>query len=582
MNIRRINRSKSTLLTILGLGLSVAGLAQSKAGKDTNAAKPLTNADSGLVRQLYFSALREKTIENYKLASEYFNRVLQIDPSNDATMFELANLERGQNNPKLSRTLLERAVTINPNNEWYWAALADNYEKTNEVDKLENVFNQLIRLNPGKPDYYYDKANAFAIQQKYNEALKLYDQAEELAGPNDDLLTNRQKIYLKQGDIKNAAANLEKAIAANPNQLRYYLMLADIYNSNNLNDKATAVLERAKKLDPNNGTLHLALADMYREKKNYDASFKELEIAFAFPDVDIDQKIRIIMGYAPQFPEANAKASALALSKIITQAHPADNKAFAIYGDMLLQNEKYKEAKEAYKKSIGLNSQAYIVHEQLVRIELSDNDYNAAVKDGENALSFFPNQAWMNYLVGVAWQQKKDNNKAISYFKNAVSLELADKDLLSQAYSALGDCYHGISDNKNSDAAYDKAITYNPDNAFTLNNYAYYLSLRNEQLVKAAQMSKHSNELVPNTASFEDTYAWILFKQKNYADAKLWIEKALIHDKGGSAGKTEHYGDIMYLMGNTDAAVQQWTKAKAQGGASPVLERKINEKKYME
>lgn len=573
---------KFTVLTIAGLALSVTGFAQDKPAKADAVIKPLSNADSGLVKQLFFSALREKTIENYKLATEYFNRVLQIDPANDASMYELASLEKGQNNPKLSRTLLERAVLVNPNNEWYWVALADSYEKTNDVDKLENVFNQLIRINPDKPDYYFDKANAYAIQKKYDEALKLYDKVEELSGPNDDLLTNRQKIYLKQGDIKRAAANLEKAIAADPNQLRYYLMLADIYNSNNLNDKATAVLERAKKLDPNNGTLHLALADIYREKKKYQESFNELEIAFAIPDVDIDQKIRIVLGYIPQFADPNAKASALALSKIITVAHPTNNKGFAIYGDMLVQNEKFKEAKEAYRKSIELNTQTYIVHEQLVRLELGDNDYDAAIKDGDVALSYFPNQAWMNYLVGVAWMEKKNFNKAVSYLKNAASLEATDKDLLTQTWSALGDSYHGISDNKNSDEAYDKALIYNPDNAFTLNNYAYYLSLRNEQLVKAAQMSKHSNELQPNTASFEDTYAWILFKQKNYPEAKLWIEKSLLHDKSAGAVKTEHYGDIMYLLGNTDAAVQQWTKARAQGGSSPVLERKINEKTYIE
>ncbi|WP_431199734.1 tetratricopeptide repeat protein [Mucilaginibacter sp. P19] len=79
----------------------------------------------------------------------------------------------------------------------------------------------------------------------------------------------------------------------------------------------------------------------------------------------------------------------------------------------------------------------------------------------------------------------------------------------------MGDCYHELKNIKSSDESYEKALTYNPDNAFTLNNYAYYLSLRNEQLEKAAAMSAHSNELQPNTASFEDTYAWILFKQKN-------------------------------------------------------------------
>jgi tetratricopeptide (TPR) repeat protein len=578
---------KAAAIIVLGLSVSVSGFAQIKnTGKDNAVAatgnKPLTNADSGLVKQLFFSALREKTVENYKQASELFSRVLQIDPVNDASMYELAILQKSQNNHAAARPLLEKAVAVSPDNEWYWVALAENYEKTNDIDKLENVFNQLIRIDPSKPDYYYDKANAFFLQKKYDEALKLYDKVEEITGPTDDLMANRQKIYLKQGNINKASAALEKAIAANPAQIRYHLMLAELYNSNNLNDKAVAVLEKAKKLDPQNGMIHLALADIYRDRKNYETSFNELETAFAIPHVDIEQKLRIILGYLPKFPEPNARASALELSKILTVAHPNSDKAFAVYGDMLLQNDKIKEAKAAYKTAVSLNNQSYIVQEQLVRIQLGENDIDGAIKDGENALSYFPNQAWMNYFVGVAWQQKKQYNKAIGYLKNTVSLESQDKDLLSQSYSALGDCYHATSDHKSSDAAYEKALSYNADNAFTLNNYAYYLSLRNEQLDKAAQMSKHSNDLQPNSASFEDTYAWILFKQKKYTEAKLWIEKSLLHDKGNSAIKTEHYGDILFLTGNTNAAVQNWIKAKAQGAASPVLERKINEKKYFE
>ena len=217
-----------------------------------------------------------------------------------------------------------------------------------------------------------------------------------------------------------------------------------------------------------------------------------------------------------------------------------------------------------------------------MRLELGDSDIDTALKDGQNALSLFPNQAWMNYLVGVAWLQKKNYTKALSYVKNATSLALQDKDLLSQSYSALGDCYHELKDNARSDEAYDKSLSFNADNAYTLNNYAYYLSVRGEELDKAAKMSKHSNDLQANNASFEDTYAWILFKQKNYAQAKVWMEKALADDKDNRAVKSEHYGDIMFYLGNTDAAVENWKKAKANGDQSPVLERKINERKYIE
>jgi tetratricopeptide (TPR) repeat protein len=210
-----------------------------------------------------------------------------------------------------------------------------------------------------------------------------------------------------------------------------------------------------------------------------------------------------------------------------------------MYGILLLENEQYNDARIALKKASKLNDQDYTVWEQLVRLELG-TDVDEAVKDASEALSIFPNQAWMNYLAGVAWLQKKDYNKALSYVSNVPSLETQDKALLSQTYSAIGDCYHGIKDTKKSDEAYDRSIQYNPDNAYTLNNYAYYLSLRGENLDKAAQMSKHSNELEKANPSFEDTYAWILFRQKNYAEAKIWIEKALADNKNKSAVATEH------------------------------------------
>ena len=95
-------------------------------------------------------------------------------------------------------------------------------------------------------------------------------------------------------------------------------------------------------------------------------------------------------------------------------------------------------------------------------------------------------------------------------------------------------------------------------------------------------MAAHANEQQPNTASFEDTYAWILFKQKKYADAKAWIEKAIMQDKTNSDVQAEHYGDIMFYLGDTNAAVENWKKARTYGEQSPLLDRKINERKYIE
>jgi tetratricopeptide (TPR) repeat protein len=124
-----------------------------------------------------------------------------------------------------------------------------------------------------------------------------------------------------------------------------------------------------------------------------------------------------------------------------------------------------------------------------------------------------------------------------------------------------------------------------PDEVFVLNNYAYYLALRKEQLPKAAQMAKHANELQPNNASFEDTYAWVLFKMANYEQALIWIELALSHSETQTATLMEHYGDILYFLTKKDAAVQaieKWKAAKTLGAGSEQLSEKIKEGKWIE
>lgn len=549
----------------------------------TAAPRHMTDMDSLMVKQLFYSAVNAKVAENYSQAAEMLNRVLQMDPLNDAALYQLAELKSLKQDYTNAQGLLENAVAIKPNNKWYWINLADCYEKTNNVAKLEESLKQLTRLDAENPDYKLEYAKVLYFDKKYDESLSVYDQLIQINGGLDDnTLAGRQKIYLKQGKIDQAATEIQQMIAANPGQVRYCLLLAELYNSNNLDDKALKVLKDAEKVDPKNPQLHLAFADIYREQKKYEECFDQIELAFQSPDLNIDQEIKIISGYIPKFPNPDAKASALQLSQIITIAHPDDYKSWAMYGDMLFQNEKYNDAETAYRKSLALDGHHYEVYDQLVRLEVSNNETDAAIKDGDLALSYFPNQAWMNYLVGIAYSQNKNYDKAISDLKNAADLAADDKDLLSLSYSSLGDCYHELKDNKNSDDNYDKSLSYNPDNAYSLNNYAYYLSLRGEQLDKAAQMSAHSNELQPNTASFEDTYAWILFKQKRYSDAKVWIEKAILHDKTNSAVQTEHYGDIMFYLGDTNAAVASWKKAKAHGEQSPILERKINERKYVE
>ena len=166
-----MNKGLIISLTLLSIGLSASAQAKKNDAEANKTvivvSKPMTPMDSSMVTQLFFSALREKMIENNVLAAELFDRILQVDPSNDASLYELGKIRRAQNNETSARDLFERAVTVNPDNEYYWQALAESYEKTNDVAKLENVFNELIRIQPGNPDFKFEKANVLYLEKKY-------------------------------------------------------------------------------------------------------------------------------------------------------------------------------------------------------------------------------------------------------------------------------------------------------------------------------------------------------------------------------------------------------------------------------
>ena len=95
-------------------------------------------------------------------------------------------------------------------------------------------------------------------------------------------------------------------------------------------------------------------------------------------------------------------------------------------------------------------------------------------------------------------------------------------------------------------------------------------------------MSKRSLQLIPNTASFQDTYAWIMYKMGRYSEALDYITKAMGSGLNASGEMLEHYGDILYKLGRVDEALEQWKKAEGKEGTSEFLAKKIQEGKLYE
>jgi len=565
------------LLSLVG-GL---GFAQQKNAAVFVVGRALSEEDSALVREKFFNGLRAKTIDRVGESEAYFKEVIQIDPQNDAALYELASIYHDQQEENSAEKYARDAVTVKSTNKWYWLLLADIYKRNRNYEQLSLVFTDLIHLEPNNADYYYDKANTLYLLNKNKEAESLYNEIEKKFGSSNELINGRQRIYQKTGSIDKATAEVEKLIKSNPTEVRNYLTLSEIYEKAGNTNKAIETLEKAKALNSSNAFLSLTLSDLYNKQGKTEAAFTELKVAFRNPELQAEPKIGIILSLFPKLKDAEILKQTIDLSKILTEVHPSEARAFSVYAEILYRDNKLEDAQLNLRKSLNLNNQTYAAWEELIRIELSRSDFKSAIKDGEEALTLFPNQASLYYLTALAYQQSNQLEKAVSYLKNATTLQVEDKESLSQMYASLGDAYNSLKKFKESDEAYSNALAANPDNYYVLNNYAYYLSLREEKLQQAAEMALKANELKPNNSSFEDTYAWVLFKQKKFLNALTWIEKA-VSDNVKSGVLQEHHGDILYHLGQSDKAYQKWLKAKELGVKSDILEKKINEKKYIE
>jgi tetratricopeptide (TPR) repeat protein len=250
----------------------------------------------------------------------------------------------------------------------------------------------------------------------------------------------------------------------------------------------------------------------------------------------------------------------------------------------LYQDKKLKAAKENYLKALALDNSKLPIWSQLIFIESELQDIEGLLRDSKAAIELFPNQPLFYYFYAATNLQNKNFEEAVVYLTLGKDYVVANPPLLTQFYSSLGDAHNGLKSYEKSDAAYENALKIDPKNIYVLNNYAYYLSLRGENLARAEALSLRSNELEPNQANYQDTYAWILYKQGKFVQAKEWLEKAL--ENGGEKSTTilEHLGDAHASLNNMEKALEFWNQAKLldNNQGSELLNKKIRDKKLYE
>jgi tetratricopeptide (TPR) repeat protein len=558
--------------------------------KPTASAPKAGKSGSGLSEQeqinatyAFFDAQKEKVSGNDQRALELFAQCLRIDTKNHAAMYEMASIYNAKGKVNDALFFAKSASDLDPKNEWYQLLLANTYEKSGKFTEAISIYQQLYKKYPDRVEYLFSESDALLMQGKLQEAIKVYDVIEKEIGVTREMTQQKQRLYLKMGKVNEAAGELEKLIQSDPDNMDNYSLLVELWQVNGKSDKAMETINRMKAIDPENPSIALALAEQYRSEGKRAESFEELKKAFSSPQLASEVKIRILTSYLPLVEtSAEMMDQALELSKRMSQAHIGEASPQSVYADFLNLNKQYSEARTYYRNGLAIDKKNLQAWQQLLIVESELRDYSSMESEAEEALGLFPDQSVIYLFNGIAKIQNKKYEDAARTLLSGSKLVVDNDQQLMEFYSNLGDVYDKLKKFEDSDKYYQKALNIDGSNVYVLNNWAYYLSLRNEQLEKAAEMSKKSNELSPNNSNFLDTYAWILYKQGKYTDALSWLDKARLAGGEDNGTVLEHYGDVLFKAGRINEAVDYWQRAKKTGDHSEFLDKKLNEKKLYE
>lgn len=518
-----------------------------------------------------------------KEAQNRYEQFIKQYKRNATAYYNLARLQLDANERIAAEKNASIAVKLDPENQFYREFYAQALVSNRKYKAAIAEYNGLIDRSPLHTEYLYGRAIIRVISGNYAEALGDYRLMEKMIGFHEDILLQKESIYLKIGQPDSAIAELQKLKANVAGTPKYDLMIADIYQQRKMKEKVSEIYQQIEKEYPEDPLAQVGMARYFIETDNkvqYNLYMKKI---MRNKNLDVKTKISLLLPTLRKLEtDSLEREELIEHAHLILQENPDSKEAMSLYADLSFFMKRTEEALPLYKQLIVIDAQEVSHWNQLLSIYADKQQQDSVIYFSRRCLLSITDNATPYFYLGVSFQQRKEYDSSIAWLSKGIPFTKENKALRTQFYSILGDAFHNQKEYTKSDSCFTEALQIQPDDAGTLNNYAYYLSLRKEKLDTAEQMSKRSLLLQPNTKSYLDTYGWILFQKGEYKKALSYIQQAI--QAGGQDDGTlfEHLGDVYYKLNDIEKAKQNWEKAKQKGEDNPLLIQKINKGVYTE
>lgn len=533
----------------------------------------------------FLEAMRMKGKNEYDAAFGLLQHCLDINPTASSALYEISQYYMFLRQVPQGQVALEQAVAFAPDNYWYSQGLVSLYQQQNELDKAAALLEKMVTRFPSKQDPLFSLLDIYSRQEKYNDVISTLNRLEKRLGKNEQLSMEKFRIYLQMKDDKKAFQEIESLVQEYPMDMRYQVILGDVYLQNGKKQEAYDAYQKVLAVEPDNPMALFSMASYYEQTGQKELYQQQLDTLLLNKKVTSDTKISVMRQVIAENEQSSAKDSiqVIALFDRMMKQDMDDPQIPMLYSQYLLSKNMEQEAVPVLEQVVDLDPTNKAARLMLVSAAVKKEDYKQIIKVCEPGIEATPDALELYYYLAIAYHQAEQGDSVLSVCNRALEHITPDtrKEVISDFYSIMGDIYHTKKQMTEAYAAYDSALVYNPSNIGALNNYAYYLSVERRDLDKAEEMSYKTVKAEPNNSTYLDTYAWILFEKGNYAEARIYIDNAMKNDGEKSDVIVEHCGDIYFMTGDAEGALKYWKKALEMGSESKTLKQKIEKKKYI-
>ena len=540
-------------------------------------------------RYLYIEGVRQKDADNFVEAFELFRRCHELCPDKAETNYELSIFYLALGQDSLGIDYLRSAVDAEPQNTEFAERLARTYLYRNCIDEAVEQYERLSKMLPDRSDYLDMLTRIYQQQRDYPRLLETLNRLETHEGQSEEITLAKMQVHSLMGNTDGSYKELKNLVDSHPNDMNLQVMMGNWLLQNNRKDEALQIFQRVMREEPTNARGQMSLMDYYRADGNTSKADSLLYMMLVNPDTEPQTRVTMLRDWVQDSERKGGDSLRIVelFNRVLSLPQTTTEVAEMKAAYLELKGAPSDSIRACLEQVLDIAPENIGARLQLIQLLWGDSIDDNVIRECKKATEYIPDNAVLYYYLGLAQYLNEHYDDALSSLRRGVGCikKETPANVSSDLYGMLGDLLQKLHRSEEAYVAYDSCLVYDPDKVMILNNYAYFLSCEQRDLKKAEKMSYRAITAEANNATYLDTYAWILYQQGRYDEARIYIDRALENDTVDAQPNgevLEHAGDIYYRLGLTEEALSMWQKAlPLDVEDKALLQKKIKRKKII-